>query len=122
LRTDLAKLLPAVTIDSVECRYTICRLVWRGSQSEEGKLLRVINVLYPPESLEFGRDHTFYLTYKGQVFYRDVQVGDANSLLNGMSAARSQQLDQIRRLAKLAESYGKKMPDQRIPDEAWPDK
>jgi hypothetical protein len=121
LRTDLAKLLPTVTLDSVECRYTLCRLVWRGPKSDESKLVRVIEVLYPAERMAFGRN-VAVLAYKGPFWYPEVQVGDATSLINGMSAARSKQLEQIRRLAKLAESHGEKMPDQRIPDEAWPDK
>jgi hypothetical protein len=117
LKTDFAKLLPAVTIDSVECRSTVCRLGWTGPKNEEDKLIRVIEVLYPPSSIGFGRRTLFV-----QFWYPEVQVGDARGFLNGISAARSKQLNSIRRLAKLAESYGKKMPDQRIPDEAWPDK
>ena len=121
LGADLAKVLPGVTIEPVECRSTMCRVAWRGPGEEERKVIQAIQVLYPPEGMGFGPNQELFLAYKGSHWYPEVGLGNSSELLKGMHVARQKQLTAIREGSKMAQLHGRSMPDDGIPAHAWPE-
>jgi hypothetical protein len=116
IASDLARIVPGLEVQDIECRTTICRLRWEKPEGvPDRKVFALLRVLYAGAGGGSGaRDNEIFLTYAGGVL-QDIDTGDVPKLLASLKNVRKRRLAWIRRLA----SRGEQRFPEVLPTE-WP--
>jgi hypothetical protein len=95
VKNDLAVLVPEVTAVHLDCRTSTCRLTWEpGDEAVKAKVLTVYEQLYVGNA--YVKEKSGVVTvYYGKRF-KDVPVGDADSLIAALAARRREFLGIIK--------------------------